>query len=395
MGSINLSSEEKDSFSRISNNFIDYYMSDANGEFVKVYLYLLRLYAGNKPVSISGIADHLACTEADVSRALKYWIAKDVLKTVQGADGNVGLVISKLTPPKLSVDAELALLQTERSELDSIDLISEGTSDAASDYYSSTDTSKDSRTSRSASSGSETRAASSSRKKSLPAIMARTEDPNFHELTILAEAYFNRILTQADLELLVHVYDELGFSFELCEYLLEYCAGACGNKQPVKVSYVKTVAQTWHDNHLSTKEEAQFFTTRFFSLYGNVMRELGIRERGIPAPVEKQMIDRWAKDFKFDDTIIIEACRRAVLGNHASMSYVNGILERWYAAKVTKVSDIFALDKKFEEELARAGEKKKARKKPSISDIKQTDMSDELSLIEKLSMRPNQQGDSD
>ena len=44
MATINVSSEEVD-FTSISNVFIEHYMTDANGDFVKLYLYLAMLSA--------------------------------------------------------------------------------------------------------------------------------------------------------------------------------------------------------------------------------------------------------------------------------------------------------------------------------------------------------------
>ena len=55
----------------VANEFIDRYMADANGEYVKVYLYLLR-HSQEKP-DVGQIADALNHTEADVRRALSYW----------------------------------------------------------------------------------------------------------------------------------------------------------------------------------------------------------------------------------------------------------------------------------------------------------------------------------
>lgn len=49
----------------VSNTFIDEYMGTASGEYVKVYLYLLR-HAGES-VEIPDIADALNHTEADVA----------------------------------------------------------------------------------------------------------------------------------------------------------------------------------------------------------------------------------------------------------------------------------------------------------------------------------------
>ena len=58
----------------LSNRFIDNFMPRANGEFVKVYIYLLRMVsAAPSSFSLEHMADSLFCTERDISRALKYW----------------------------------------------------------------------------------------------------------------------------------------------------------------------------------------------------------------------------------------------------------------------------------------------------------------------------------
>ena len=57
----------------VKNTFIDQYMPQANGEFVKVYLYLLRCANTGRELSLSSIADVLEHTENDIRRALLYW----------------------------------------------------------------------------------------------------------------------------------------------------------------------------------------------------------------------------------------------------------------------------------------------------------------------------------
>lgn len=61
----------------VADEFIDQYMAAANGEYVKVYLYLLRHQS--EPVSVDAIADALNHTESDVRRALAYWEKAGVL----------------------------------------------------------------------------------------------------------------------------------------------------------------------------------------------------------------------------------------------------------------------------------------------------------------------------
>ena len=69
----------------LENEFIDHHMVKANGEYVKVYLLLLRHM--NEPsgmLSVSEIADKLECTEKDVVRALNYWKKQGLLDYWRG-----------------------------------------------------------------------------------------------------------------------------------------------------------------------------------------------------------------------------------------------------------------------------------------------------------------------
>ena len=58
----------------VENTFIDQFMPAASGDFVKIYLYLLRcVQDGQTDVTVSQVADALNYTEADVKRAMGYW----------------------------------------------------------------------------------------------------------------------------------------------------------------------------------------------------------------------------------------------------------------------------------------------------------------------------------
>ena len=60
-------------FISVPNIFIDNYMSKASGEFVKVYLYLLRCMQSGLDVSLPDIATYCNLTENDILCALIYW----------------------------------------------------------------------------------------------------------------------------------------------------------------------------------------------------------------------------------------------------------------------------------------------------------------------------------
>ena len=61
----------------VSNRFIDELMAGASGEYVKVYLYLLRHQ--DKAPGLAQVAEALHYTEGDVGRALAYWEKAGVL----------------------------------------------------------------------------------------------------------------------------------------------------------------------------------------------------------------------------------------------------------------------------------------------------------------------------
>ena len=80
MGQFTLCNDFPGDYTLISNYFLDVCMPQANGEFVKVYLYLLRNATGvSASLELSSIADIFNCTENDVLRALKYWHKSGVL----------------------------------------------------------------------------------------------------------------------------------------------------------------------------------------------------------------------------------------------------------------------------------------------------------------------------
>lgn len=67
-------------FTPISNIFIDEYMCDARGDFVKVYLLCLRLGYLQEETSIERIASSLKLLQADVIKALEYWEERGIMK---------------------------------------------------------------------------------------------------------------------------------------------------------------------------------------------------------------------------------------------------------------------------------------------------------------------------
>ena len=117
MKTITISTENSETYSSISNLFIDYYMTEANGEFVKVYLYLIRLLNSSRQVSVAEIADHFNLTEKDICRAIKYWVTKDVLRlTFDGKGQPTGIVVLPLKAPDMALTMPSDVVSLLRSD---------------------------------------------------------------------------------------------------------------------------------------------------------------------------------------------------------------------------------------------------------------------------------------
>ena len=350
MGTISVTSEE-DSFTSISNNFIDYYMADANGDFVKLYLYLAMLCSTSRPISVSDIADHLNCTENDICRGLRYWIKEDVVKLHYNEKKEVtGIVLMNLKRPDITltsdlkvVDFKLALTSGSPEEL-----VNEVT-DKNSENSSKNSREKSENTASNANSNIESVSPElvkvPRKKQPSPAeLNLKLRDSEIQNLLSEATAYCNRELSQKELNSLIYIKDQLSFSFDLCEYLLEYCAEI----KKTSFNYIEKVARNWYEEGITTREDASEYSTRYLTLYGRILKTLGITSRFSPAPVEKKYIDTWTREFGFSETIIIEACNRAITSkpHDVSFPYVNGILENWYKNGVKSFADISSLDDK-------------------------------------------------
>lgn len=339
METITITTENHETYSAVSNFFIDYYMTEANGEFVKVYLYLVRLLNSGRAITIADIADHFNLTENDICRAIRYWIKQGVLQLDYTSDKVLtGITMLPLTPkaPNREEASLLSMLgveeapKTSKKDKENVPSDTEDTEAAI--------TAEEIRSS-----------ATIPKKVSYKAafIEEKKNDEDFGNLLFQTEAYFAKNLSQSDVNSLLYIYEELGFSPDLLEYLVEYCV-SIGKKS---CRYIEAVALEWYKNNITTVEDAKAASKNFNAIYVTVLKELGIRNR-VPTPTETTYIDTWYHTYSFDKNIIVEACRRAIATNpqSANFKYVNGILEKWHQQNVKNLSDITALDEQWEAE---------------------------------------------
>lgn len=388
MSYITITTEKNETYSSISNHFIDYYMTDANGEFVKVYLYLVRLMTAKAPVSVSDIADHFNLTEKEICRAIKYWISQDVLKLNYNQAGELtGITLLPLkeknvNPDLLAIDNIAIFKAPSKSTQSQIDQ----NNDVEIEHESVRKSAKSKTDAPSRSNHVASDEIVLPTKKTYSPSMAKkiSEDAAFADIIYETETYFSKTLSAHDLEILIYIHDQLGFSIELMEYLIEYCV-TLGKKS---LRYAETVAGNWYKSGVLTVADAKEASQDFNPIHKAIFKELGI-SRQTPTSIEIAYMETWYKELGFELPMILEACRRAILAkpNGVTFAYVNGILENWHKNNVKSMQNLDKLDKKYQEQKAQAQNAKAKTKSTSFGTFENKDMSKELDEMEQLFLK--------
>ena len=326
MSLISLKNSSETEVTVLSNRFIDNFMPRANGEFVKVYIYLLRVVsAAPSSFNLEDMADRLLCTDRDISRALKYWEAEKLISLTYTADQQLS-GITLLEPDDAG--------QLE-SSVSSEGAFSGGT---ASAFASAVGTDSVSVASGSAASA-QTNANTTSR-LTPDRVKELKQNEEISQLLYITEQYLSKTLTPTEIQKILYFYDELKMSADLIEYLVEYCVSR-GRKS---IRYIETVALAWFRDGVTTVEMAREASSRFSRDYYTILKAMGISGRN-PVDNEITYIDTWRKTYGFDLELIQEACSRTVLTTgQPSFQYADKILSGWKKKNVHTLEDIRLLD---------------------------------------------------
>ena len=325
MEEIRLHKENGNSTTTISNQFIDEYMTSANGEFVKIYLYLLRCM--NSPdcsFSISKAADKFNHTEKDIQRALIYWEKMNLLKLEYTPDNSIAGIYFLESEETLSKDDSVPLKKAPLPGSMPKNAFSPARAGNAVPESSPHLT--------------ERKAYSADELKSF------REKEEIQDLMFVAESYLKKPLSSTDIQTLLFWYDGLGLSADLIVYLLEYCI-AGGH---ASLHYMDKVAVSWKEKDITTVEQAKQNVQAHSRLHYTVLKSLGIQGRSL-VPAEFSYIDKWNKEYGFSEDMIAEACSRTILAIHQpSFEYADRILANWKRQNIGSAEDIRKADESFQ-----------------------------------------------
>ena len=369
MTAINISSDIATSFTTVSDIFIDQYMPKANGEFVKVYLYLLRATGSGAGIAtISEIADHFSNTEADIIRALNYWASEGILQVQTGADGQIiginlcSLSVSGMQAAQSNIQSAVAdnaaqnNLQngvvnnaTQNNLQNSVvnnaaqnSLQNSVVNNAAQNISTANIRMQDSVVEK-LKSQTPDKAASSQKEYTLDEIKEFRKNPDISELFFIIETYLKHTLSSSDTNMVLYWLDELHFSTDLVEYLVEYCI----TKGHSSLRYMNKVALGWADAGIKTVDQAKDDAAAHSQIYYSVMKALGITGRNL-VDSEVSLINKWVGEYGFDIELVKAACSKTISAiQKPSFEYTDSILANWKKKDVHTLKDVEVLDANF------------------------------------------------
>lgn len=356
MTAINISSDIATSFTTVSDIFIDQYMPKANGEFVKVYLYLLRATGSGAGIAtISEIADHFSNTEADIIRALNYWASEGILQVQTGADGQIiginlcSLSVSGMQAAQSNIQSAVADNAAQNNLQNSVvnnaaqnNLQNSVVNNAAQNISTANIRMQDSVVEKLKSQTTD-KVASSQKEYTLDEIKEFRKNPDISELFFIIETYLKHTLSSTDTNMVLYWLDELHFSTDLVEYLVEYCI----TKGHSSLRYMNKVALGWADAGIKTVDQAKDDAAAHSQIYYSVMKALGITGRNL-VDSEVSLINKWVGEYGFDIELVKAACSKTISAiQKPSFEYTDSILANWKKKDVHTLKDVEVLDANF------------------------------------------------
>ena len=343
MTAINISSDIATSFTTVSDIFIDQYMPKANGEFVKVYLYLLRATGSGAGIAtISEIADHFSNTEADIIRALNYWASEGILQVQTGADGQImGINLCSLSVS--GMQAAQSNIQSAVADNAAQNNLQNGVVNNAAQNISTVNIRMQDSVVEKLKSQTPDKTASSQKEYTLDEIKEFRKNPDISELFFIIETYLKHTLSSSDTNMVLYWLDELHFSTDLVEYLVEYCI----TKGHSSLRYMNKVALGWADAGINTVDQAKDDAAAHSQIYYSVMKALGITGRNL-VDSEVSLINKWVGEYGFDIELVKAACSKTISAiQKPSFEYTDSILANWRKKDVHTLKDVEVLDANF------------------------------------------------
>ena len=259
--------------------FIAEYLSEAPGDYIKVYLYILFLSKYGKDIKLNDLSKKIALPLPTIQAAIKYWEDAEVI-TKKGTGYIVNNIqeveLNKLYSPKITVSKEsVQNMQKDKSRSSAIEAIN--------------------------------------------------------------NSFFQGIMSPSwygDIDLWFKKFE---FDEEVMIALFRYCF----DKSALHKNYVKTVAEAWHGNNIKTFSELEEYyenQDRLNKIKKNICKKLGLTRN--LTQYEEAYIEKWLQEYKYNLDVIELALKKTTSKSNPNFDYIDKIITDWHDRKLLNSEDV-------------------------------------------------------
>ena len=297
-------------FTLVSNVFIEKYMPKARGEFIKVYLLMLKYNnSGEMGANSTILASTLNLLESDILNALNYWNDEGVIKLIPiDKMGNYNIEFIDLVEDSKSRSKEVNLLEA---------LNKTSTKDMLNDI----------------------------------------------------ERLLGRPLSPKEMTTYLSWQEEFNFSSELILILIEYCV----SRGKSDYRYIEKVAIAWHDMNITSIDDAQNYIKKTEDKWikiRHILNYLGIKNPELMKP-QQEMLEKWIIDYAFHLEVIEKACNICFQRlNRSDFKYIDGILSSWNKNNLKTLAAIENKEVAYKASQSTHNNKNFIKKTPEVNPLK-------------------------
>ncbi len=282
---------------------VDKHIKLAGSAQLKVLLFILR-HAGEK-ISTVEIANALSMSEIDVKDSMQYWLETNIISRDSLTNFDENFTVRK-----------------EASDSNSICVIDK------SEFN-----------------GNLNRLPCRAEKPDSAFVAKRINESD--EISFLmqeAQVILSRPISNGDSATLLMIHDTDGLPVDVILMLMQY-AVSIGKKS---MKYIEKMAISWANEEIDTVEKAENkirTLENYRKAWVSVEKIIGIEQRS-PSLKEDETANRWINIWKISEDLIKEAYDRCVnsKGKYI-LSYMDGIIKRWYKSGIKTLSQVADNDK--------------------------------------------------
>ncbi len=267
------------SCTEIPDVFFTEYMTEASGDFVKIYLCLVFLTKYDKDIKLNDLSKKLNIPLQTIQSALSYWEERGVLiKKVNG------YILSNLQ------EIELNKLYSPNLTLSKEDI-------------------------------------------------KKNEDNKYRAKAIecINNMYFQGVMSPtwySDIDLWFKKY---GFDEQVMISLFDYCF----NKSALHKNYVKTVADSWNKSNIKTYEDLEIYSQKqekINKIKKDISKKLG---RYTPlTQFEEAYIEKWILEYNYDLKVINIALKKTTSKANPNFDYLDKLISDWHDRNLKTEVDV-------------------------------------------------------